>query len=354
MLNLDFELKLCFDSLKKEIFVNEINSGMNTKKIKWGIIGLGNIAHQFAKDLMLVEGAELTAVASRNLDKATAFAKNYDCKKVYDSYDAIMNDGEIDILYIATPHNSHAVLSIKALQSNKHVLCEKPIALNCTDALQMIEASKANNQFFMEAFWTRFNPSFREAFSKIKNGEIGEIKYINADFAFTADQLGGDGNRKTDIALGGGALLDIGVYPLFLCYMLLGIPVEILAKSIFHKTGADLQTSMILQYDTAQAILHSSFVSKSNMTATINGTQGTINLNALWHEAQSYSLTVNDRKEEFLLPTKGKGFTYEIEECHRCIKENRIESTLWSHQNSLDLIKIVDEVRNQIGLQYPV
>lgn len=326
---------------------------MNTKKIKWGIIGLGNIAHQFAKDLMLVEEAELTAVASRNLDKAQEFAKNYDCRNAYDSYDAIMNDADVDILYIATPHNSHAALTIKALQHDKHVLCEKPIALNHDDALQMINASKANQKFFMEAFWTRFNPSFREAFSKIKNGEIGEVKFINADFAFTADKLGGNGNRKTDIELGGGALLDIGVYPLFLSYVLLGIPAEIVAKSIFYPSGADLQTSMILQYDNAQAILHSSFVSKSNMTATINGTLGTINLNALWHEAQSYTLTVNDRKEEFPLPTKGKGFTYEIEECHHCINENRIESALWLHQNSLELIKMVDEVRNQIGLQYP-
>lgn len=325
---------------------------MNTEKLKWGIIGLGTIAHQFAKDLMLVEEAELVAVASRNLEKAQEFAEIYHCKKAYDSYDALINDAEIDVLYIATPHNLHAALTIKALQNNKHVLCEKPIALNYNDALLMIEASKENNKFFMEAFWTRFNPSFREAFSKIKNGEIGEVKYINADFAFCAN-LEGIGNRNTDLKLGGGALLDIGVYPLFLCYMVLGIPNEIVAKSNFHKTGADVQTSMILQYENAQAILHSSFVSTSNIKATINGTKGRINLNTLWHEAQSYTLNVDEYEEEILLPTKGKGFTYEIEECHQCIKENRIESKLWSHQNSLELIKIVDEARSQIGLVYP-
>lgn len=323
------------------------------RKIKWGIIGLGNIAHQFAKDLMLIEEAELTAVASRNLDKASAFAEKYDCKRAFDSYDAIINDAEIDILYIATPHNSHAALTIKALQNKKHVLCEKPIALNYNDALQMIKASNENNIFFMEAFWTRFNPSFREAFSKIKNGEIGEVKYINADFAFYAEELEGKGNRKTDIELGGGSLLDIGVYPLFLCYVVLGIPSEILAKSNFHQSGADLQTSMILQYDSAQAILHSSFVSTSNIKATINGTKGRINLNPLWHQTQSYTLTIDEQEQEIVLPTNGKGFTYEIEECHICINENRIESKLWSHQNSLDLIKMVDEVRNQIGLVYP-
>ena len=325
----------------------------NKRKIKWGIIGLGTIAHQFANDLMLIEDAELAAVASRNLEKSQEFAKEYDCPKAYSSYDAIINDPEIDILYIATPHSSHASLTIKALQNNKHVLCEKPIALNYNDAQQMIDASEANNKFFMEAFWTRFNPSFREAFSKIKKGEIGEVKYINADFAFCANLQGEIGNRNIDINLGGGSLLDIGVYPLFLCYVVLGIPTEILAKANFHQTGADLQTSMILQYENAQAILHSSFVSTSNIKATINGTKGRINLNTLWHEAQSYTLNVGDQEEEILLPTKGKGFTYEIEECHHCIKENKIESELWSHQNSLELIKIVDEVRSKIGLEYP-
>jgi len=332
--------------------LDNINNKMNTEKIKWGIIGLGTIAHQFANDLMLVEEAELVAVASRSFDKAQEFAEKYDCKKAHDSYDAIINDPEIDILYIATPHNSHAVLTIKALQNNKHVLCEKPLALNYNDALQMIEASRKNNKFFMEAFWTRFNPSFREAFSKIKNGEIGEVKYINADFAFCAN-LEGIGNRNTDLKLGGGALLDIGVYPLFLCYIVLGIPNEIVAMSNFYKTGADVQTSMILQYENAQAILHASFVSTSNIKATINGTKGRINLNTLWHEAQSFTLNADNKEEEILLPTKGKGFTYEIEECHHCIKENRIESELWSHQNSLELINIVDQVRSQIGLEYP-
>lgn len=333
--------------------INKIKSMKENKKIRWGIIGLGNIAHKFANDLMLVEGADLAAVASRNAEKSKEFAEKYDCKKAYSSYDDIISDDEIDILYIATPHYLHATLTIKGLQNNKHVLCEKPIALNYADALQMIQASKMNNKFFMEAFWTRFNPSFREAYSKIKNGEIGEVKYINADFAFYAENLDGVGDRKTDMKLGGGALLDIGVYPLFLCYVVLGIPNEILAKSNFHKTGADLQTSMILQYENTQAILHSSFVSTSNIKATINGTKGRINLNTPWHQAQSYTLNLDNQEEEFLLPTKGQGFTYEIEECHKCINENRIESELWSHQNSLDLIKIVDQVKNQIGLDYP-
>lgn len=321
-------------------------------KIKWGIVGLGNIAQQFAEDLKLVPDAKIVAVASRNLEKAQGFAEKYNCEKAYATYEEIFADEEVDILYIATPHNSHKALTIKALESNKHVLCEKPIALCYNDALQMIEASKKNKKFFMEAFWTRFNPSVKEVFYKIKNGEIGEIKYINADFAFHAEEL--EGNRMTDLKLGGGTLLDIGVYPLFLSYLLLGIPDEIAAKANFHNSGADLQTTMILQYDDrAQAVLHSSFLSSSNMEAMISGTKGIINLSSPWYAAKSYTLIKDNKKVKYKLPTKGKGFTYEIEECHKCIKENKIESALWSHQNSLDLIKIVDEVRNVIGLVYP-
>jgi predicted dehydrogenase len=215
----------------------------------------------------------------------------------------------------------------------------------------MITASRKFNKFFMEAFWIRFNPSFQESLNKIKNGEIGTIKYINADFAFLINNVAN--KRLTDIKLGGGALMDIGVYPLFLAYMILGIPKEIIARSNFNESGADMQTSMILQYDSAQAVLHSSFLSSSNIKALISGTDGRINLNTPWYKAKSYTLIKNDQKNKYRLPLKGKGYTYEIEECHKCIKENKIESDLWSHKNSLDLIKIVDEVKNKIGLEYP-
>lgn len=323
----------------------------HTVKVKWGIVGLGKIAHQFAKELLLVDDAEIAAVASRSLEKATDFANQYNCKKAYASYDEIFKDENVDIVYIATPHDSHAELSVKALQNNKHVLCEKPLALRYEDAFKMIEASKKNNKFFMEAFWTRFNPSVREAVDKIGKEEIGDVKYINADFAFQVKKFEGD--RMTDISLGGGSLLDIGVYPLFLAYLILGVPTEVVAKAHFHESGADLQTSMILQFSNAQAVLHSSFVSSSNMEAVISGSAGRIILNSLWYEAQSYTLVKNNEKIVYSLPTKGKGYTHEIEECHKCLKENSIESTLWSHQNSLDLIKIVDEIRNKIGLVFP-
>jgi len=322
----------------------------NDNKIKWGIIGLGNIANQFAADLLLVQDAALVAVASRDHNKAIEFAKKYNCTKSYDSYEALFQDDQVDIIYIATPHDSHAELSIKALENGKHVLCEKPMSLSYKDALQMIEASRKYDKFFMEAFWTRFIPSVKEILEKVNQGIIGDVKYVKADFAFYADEK--QGGRLFDKNLGGGALFDIGVYPLFLSYILLGIPKEIMAKSIYHKNGIDLQTSMILQYENAQSVLHASIISESDMKATISGTQGHIQLKSPWYIADGYSVSKNNKEETFSLPNLGIGYTHEAIECHNCIRNNQIESKLWSHQNSVDLSKIVEDIKNKIGLKF--
>jgi predicted dehydrogenase len=323
---------------------------MSVNKIKWGIIGLGNIAEQFARDLALIPNAQLYAVASRSQEKAAKFGALFSTTKSYGDYDSLINDDQVDIIYIATPHDSHASLSIQALNAKKHVLCEKPVAINFMQASQMIAASIENNRFFMEAFWTRFNPSFIDVFSKVLAGELGKIQYINADFGFIMQDPKG---RLTDVTLGGGSLLDMGVYPIFLAYMILGKPEKIMASSLFFDTGADKQTAMILQYPEAQAVLQSSFVSRTNMHATVSGEKGRIVIDPNWHETQSYSVFKDDVETTFILPTKGKGFTYEIEECHRCIAANKIQSEVWSHKNSLDLITISDQVRKEAGIVYP-
>lgn len=320
---------------------------MGNRSIKWGIVGLENIASQFASDLLLIENAELTAVASRDFTKAEEFGGKFNALRMYNSYDLLFEDSEVEIVYIATPHNLHAELSIKALGKGKHVLCEKPIALSYQDAQRMIEASKKNNVFFMEAFWTRFIPSIQNLLQKIDNGIIGDVNYIKADFAFHGSET--ENKRLFDKDLGGGALFDIGVYPLFLSYILLGKPKEIATKAIKHKNDIDLQTSMILQYETAQSILHASIVSESDMKAIISGTKGRIELNAPWYIADGYSLFINEEKEAtFTFPALGKGYSHEIIECQNCILNNEIESKLWSHENSLDLSRIVEEIKNQI------
>ncbi|QLC65715.1 Gfo/Idh/MocA family oxidoreductase [Flavobacterium sp. LPB0248] len=324
---------------------------MGNRSIKWGIVGLGNIASQFASDLLLIENAELTAVASRDLTKAEQFGEKFNALRMYNSYDLLFEDSEVEIVYIATPHNSHVELSIKALENGKHVLCEKPMSLSYKDAQRIIEASKKHNRFFMEAFWTRFIPSVLDVLQKINNGIIGDINYIKADFAFHGSET--ENKRLFDKELGGGALFDIGVYPLFLSYLLLGKPNEIAAKAIKHKNDIDLQTSMILQYETAQSVLHASIVSESDMKAIISGTKGRIELNAPWYVADGYSLFINEEKEAtFTLPTLGKGYSHEIIECQNCILNNEIESKLWSHQNCLDLSEIVEVIKNQITLPF--
>lgn len=322
----------------------------NKDRINWGIIGLGNIANQFAGDLVLIEDANLVAVASRDFNKANDFAKQYNSPKAYDSYDALFADEEVDIVYIATPHDSHAELSIKALENGKHVLCEKPLSLSYKDAVRMTDASKKHNKFFMEAFWTRFIPSVKEVLEKVNQGIIGDVNYVKADFAFYADEK--QGGRLFDEKLGGGALYDIGVYPLFLSYIMLGIPNEIIAKSICNENGIDLQTSMILNYEKAQAILNASIVSESDMKAVIGGTQGHIQLNAPWFMANGYSIVKENQQETFNLPNLGKGYAHEAIECHNCIRNNQIESELWSHQNSLDLSNITEGIKIKIKLPF--
>jgi predicted dehydrogenase len=325
---------------------------MSNKVIRWGIIGCGKIAHKFVQDLALVEDGELMAVASRNMEKATDFKAQYSARKTYGSYDDLFKDEDVDIVYIATPHTSHAELSIQAMESGKHVLCEKPLAINATDAQMMIDVSKKTNRFFMEALWTRFNPNILKAKEIIDSGVIGEVEYINADFAFKFD--GGIESRAVNLYLGGGALLDIGIYPAFLTYLLLGIPEKVVATANFNKiTKCDMQSAMIFAYPKAQAVLYSGFTTGSDMVARICGTEGQIYLHNTWHMAEGFTVIKDNSEEIFNKPLLGHGYTYEIIECHKCIRYGQIESQLWSHQNSLELMSLLDKVRQQIGLKYP-
>ncbi len=323
-----------------------------SNKIKWGIIGCGNIANKFCLDLALMEDATITAVASRSIKKAQNFAKIHNAKKAHGSYDELFLDKDVDIVYIATPHVSHAVLSIQAMKNGKHVLCEKPLALNAKETNAIIASSNRTKRFFMEALWSRFNPSIVAIKKSIANDEIGQIKYINAEFSFKLDKP--IDSRVLNLDLGGGAILDIGIYPAFLAYLILGVPKNILAKSIFHKISkCDMQTSMIFNYDQAQAILYAGFTSNSVNSVRISGTEGQIIIPNSWHAAQEYKVIKNNEEVIFKLPTIGMGFSYEIVECHKCIRANKIESEVWSHQNSLDLITILDNIRDEVGLVYP-
>lgn len=321
------------------------------KKVRWGIVGLGRIAKLFAEDLKLVKDAELVAVASNSSDRARDFAEQFDVPKYHDNYKSLFKDIDVDVVYVATLHHTHARVSIAAMNHGKHVLCEKPVAINSQEALKMIEASIANQVFFMEAFWTRFNPSILKIKELINADEIGKLRYINAEFTFY--KLDNDPKaRSLNVDLAGGSLLDMGVYPIFLSYLMLGKPKEVMAKSKFFGTGAEIQTSMIFDYPEAQAILYSGFANNTNMKAKICGEEGEVFVWPIWHEAQGFTLIKDGREKDFNLPTMGKGFTYEIMETQECINKGLLESKTWSHSNSLELMQIVDLVRQKAGIEF--
>ena len=320
--------------------------------VRWGILGPGKIAHSFAKDLALVNGGKLVAVASRNLSRATEFANEYGAEKAFGSYEELLRSDVVDVIYIATPHTGHMKWAVKAMQQGKHILCEKPLGINLTEVEKMLAVAKENGVFLMEALWSRFNPAIQKVKEIIDAGEIGNVGYINADFAFYALDRPEDG-RLLNSDLGGGSILDIGIYPIFLAYLILGKPERIQATSNFNRTGVEVQTSMIFAYAEAQAILYSGLVSNSEMRAEISGSKGEIFIDPRWHNTQGFAIRIGENEGHHDMPTLGKGYTHEIEEVHQCLREGKLQSDLWSHENSIDLITIMDEVRRQGGVKFP-
>lgn len=320
--------------------------------VGWGIIGLGNIAHKFAKDLAQVNDAALMAVASRSIQKALSFKDEFKVPNAFDSYEALFKCEEVEVVYIALPHSEHLSWSIMAMEHGKHVLCEKPMGVNLGQVQQMIDTSRKHNVFLMEAMWSRFIPAVQNAKELVEEGEIGNIGYMHADFAFYGLDRDREG-RLLNPALAGGSLLDIGIYPVFLAYLILGIPDSIETSAKFIETGAEIQIAMQFTYPSAHAILFSGLSANSSMEASISGTDGTIVIHSRWHESQGLSVIKNNKTERIHLPTVGKGYTYEIEEVHRCLVNKQLESHLWSHRNSLELIGLLDKIRAKAGITFP-
>jgi len=279
-------------------------------EIKWGIIGCGRIASKFAHDLALVDGNVLHAVASRNVHKAKDFAEENGATVYYGSYKALCEDDQVDIVYVATVHSFHLSVGLEVMEAGKHLLCEKPLGINKDEVEQLVNCAQRNNVFLMEAMWSRFNPCIQEAYNRVKNGEIGEVNYINADFYFISEY--DRSHRLFNPDLAGGALLDIGVYPLFLSYIFLGMPNNIVAKSRLVDDCVDLQTSVILDYDNAQSVLSFGFQTRSDMRGCINGTSGNIQLLDRWHESTEYILIQNEDSKLISVPRIGLGYVHEM------------------------------------------
>jgi predicted dehydrogenase len=323
------------------------------RTINWGVIGPGRIANNVASSFHQVPNANLYAVASRDLGKAINFARTFpSIEHSYDSYEKLVKDPKVDAVYIATPHSFHHEITLLCLRHKKAVLCEKPLTLNYKLALEMVNTAKENDVFLMEAMWTRFFPSTLKALELIENGAIGEIKFLRADFGFKSEF--DPNSRLFDLKLGGGSLLDIGVYPLFLALMVLGKPVKIKAFCQVASTGADELVNAILKHENgAIANILSSTNVHTPKTAEIMGTNGTIVLHAPWYRSNGLTLKINDHSDQYFdFPYEGHGSSYQIQEVMNCLMNNQKESKLMPHDLSLLMVQVSDEIRKQCGIVY--
>jgi predicted dehydrogenase len=324
-----------------------------SRSFNWGIIGPGKIAHQFAQDIQKMRGlASIHAVVSRSEDRAKEFAVTYGATHAFGELDAFLNCPELDAVYIATPHIGHHEYTLKCLRAGIPVLCEKPFAMNAIQAQEMIGVAMQKGVFLMEALWTRFLPTTLKVLELIRMEAIGEVMSVKADFGFQAKY---DPNgRIFNPALGGGSLLDIGIYPVFLALLILGKPKQIKAMAKFAETGVDSEMGMLFQYeDGRMAHLHSTLLARTKTEAFIYGTEGTIHMHTRWHESSSMSLIRSDgRPENYHFDWSDNGYGFEAKEVMHCIKEGMVESPIWPLDQSLALMQLLDAIREEIGLKY--
>ena len=316
------------------------------KTYHWGIIGLGKIAYKFAKDLQTLPNAKLWAVASTSQSRADDFAAEYDVPNAFGRYEDLVNCPDLDVIYIATPHTGHFPCTMLCLKNKIPVLCEKPFGINAAEVAKMIQTAKENDTFLMEALWTRFLPKTIEILRLIGEDKIGKIVEIQADFGFKAKF--DPESRLFKKELGGGALLDIGIYPLFLSLLLLGESTEIQASALFGETNVDESTSMILTYKATNqvAILHSTLRATTPTEAFIYGEKGFIKIHSRFHEPYSgITLHIYEGEEQiFLFENTCIGYAYEAVEVMQCLSENKKESSILPLSFSTKLIKLLDNV----------
>jgi predicted dehydrogenase len=324
--------------------------------IRWGILGCGKIARKFASDLQWVSDAKLVAIGAREQSTANAFAKDFPVEYKHNSYKALAENPEVDVIYIATPHALHYEHVMLCLQHKKAVLVEKAFAINYGQAKQMIDFAKSQQTFLMEAFWTRFLPHYLKVKEMIAQGQVGAIQYINAEFGFKPTPP--VSQRIYDPALGGGSLLDVGVYPVFLALDLLGKPDHIQASIVPAPSGVDEQCSIQFKYNNgAMANLFSSFATNLATNADIAGDQGRLRLTHRFHgpttKLEFYPGVVDSKQAVAFEKAKGNGYEYEAQHVTDCLKKGLTESPLRTHIDTLILTQTLDQIRSMVGIRYP-
>lgn len=324
------------------------------KIYNWAVLGCGKIAKKFSNDLKLLPNANLYAAASRDLQKAKDFASELGFEKAYGSYEAMVADPKVDAVYVATPHSHHHEHALLCLNHKKAVLCEKAFAINKNEAEEMVACAKQNNAFLMEAFWTMFQPSFSKAMEIVQSGELGKLKVVRSDFAFNAPF--DENKRLYNVNLGGGSLLDIGIYPVFAALTSLGKPEMIKTFADFAATGSEESISMIFKYKNGEmASLTSSFAAFSPTQTEYWFEKGYMVLNPKWHAPTNITVW-KDGGEVQTFPSEhreGTGYQYEAAHVMKCLDAGKIESDKMPWQLSLDLMETLDRVRIDAGIFYP-
>lgn len=324
------------------------------KNVKWGIIGAGNISTEFAAAINSLENVTLLAVASRDKVKADEFAKRFNIKKAYGSYEELAKDPDVDVVYIGTPHTEHMNNSALCIKNGKSVLCEKPFTLNEKETKYLISLAKENNVFLMEAMWTKFLPATNAVKQWLKDGRIGQVKHIKVAFGFFREF--DINSRLYNPYLGGGALLDVGIYPITYAIDLMNnLPNQVLSSAVLGKSGIDEQNSIIFKFkDGVLADLSSAVSVDIGKDAYIFGDKGYIKVPFFWM-AENAELYDDKQRlvDHFSMPHKANGKEYEAEEVNCCLREGRMESSINPLKDTLDIIKIMDALRNDWGLAYP-
>ncbi|MEU1536863.1 Gfo/Idh/MocA family oxidoreductase [Actinacidiphila glaucinigra] len=325
------------------------------RKVRWGILATGGIAASFAEDLReLKDDAEIVAVGSRRLDSARAFADRFGIPRAYGSWTELADDEGVDVVYVATPHSAHRVAAGLCLRAGRSVLCEKPFTVNAVEARELADLARTHGRFLMEAMWTYCNPVVRRLTELVADGAIGEVRSVHADFGLAGPF--DPGHRLLDPALGGGALLDLGVYPVSFAHLLLGEPDEVQAWAHLTEDGVDDNTGMLLGYDSgAVAVLSCSLTADTARTAVVTGSAGRIEVPAGFFHPDRFVLRREGREpEEFGAPDGGlRGLQHEAAEVTRCLRAGERESPLVPLEGSLAVMRTLDTVRDRIGVRYP-
>jgi predicted dehydrogenase len=325
-----------------------------TETIRWGILGAGRIATTFCDDLALLDGHEVVAAGSRRPGGADAFASRFGVGRVHGSWEDLVADDDVDVVYVATPHPAHHAAALLALDAGKNVLLEKPFTMDAAQARELVAAATASDVFLMEAMWTRFLPATVTLREIVDEGRLGDLVAVHADFGVGFEEDAE--SRWFSPALGGGALLDLGVYPVSYASMLLGTPTQVLAASEPAATGVDGHTSAILRYDGGrQALVSTTMFANTQTRATVVGRDARVEVDSPFYRTQGLTLVYSDDTAVRLeRPYEGNGMRFEAAEVARCLHEGLRESPVMTLEESVSVMETLDEIRRQIGLTYPV